>query len=246
MTTHTDAPAHRQPRTLAMGIVEALRERIDRNELAIGDKLPTEGEIMSAFGVSRTVVREAISKLQASGLVQTRHGIGSFVLGLPTAMPMHMPQEQLATLRDVVAVLELRIGLEAEAASLAARRRSDDELAAMRAAQQAFVKAMSDDGDAVAADRQLHIAIARATRNPHFEQLMNFIGAMLIPRSRINTARVAGQAREQYLRRVHAEHDSIVDAIANQDPEAARAAMRTHLSNSLERLRRADRPAEAG
>ena len=85
---------------------------------------------MAEFGVSRTVVREAISKLQASGLVQTRHGIGTFVVGLGDAAPFRIAPEQFATLRDVIAVLELRIGIETEAASLAAQRRKADNLRA--------------------------------------------------------------------------------------------------------------------
>jgi GntR family transcriptional regulator, transcriptional repressor for pyruvate dehydrogenase complex len=68
---------------------------------------------------------------------------------------------------------------------------------------------------------------------------MNYLGTMIIPRARLNTARVAGESRKEYLRRVNTEHENIVNAIANQDPEGARAAMRTHLANSRERLRRA-------
>jgi DNA-binding FadR family transcriptional regulator len=94
-------------------------------------------------------------------------------------------------------------------------------------------------GDAVQADFDLHLEIARASQNVHFVELMTYLGTMLIPRSRLNTAGIIGQDRREYLQRVHAEHESIVNAIANQDPEAARAAMRTHLSNSRERLRRA-------
>jgi DNA-binding FadR family transcriptional regulator len=63
---------------------------------------------------------------------------------------------------------------------------------------------------------------------------------MIIPRARLNTAKVAGEGRREYLQRVNVEHESIVNAIAGRDPEAARAAMRTHLANSRERLRRAD------
>ena len=87
--------------------------------------------------------------------------------------------------------------------------------------------------------------IARATQNAHFVELMMYLGTMLIPRTRVNTARLAGEGRRDFLRRVHAEHESIVDAIANRDPEAARATMRTHLSNSRERLCRAQAAALA-
>ncbi len=114
----------RRPRSLALELVEVLGDRIRDGSLSPGDKLPTEADFMAEFGVSRTVVREAISKLQAGGLVQTRHGIGTFVIGLGEAAPFKLAPEQFATLRDVIAVLELRIGIETEAASLAAQRRN--------------------------------------------------------------------------------------------------------------------------
>ena len=72
----------RKPRSLAQELVDALGERIRTGALPPGTKLPTEAAVMEEFGVSRTVVREAISKLQAAGLVDTRHGVGTFVVGL--------------------------------------------------------------------------------------------------------------------------------------------------------------------
>jgi GntR family transcriptional repressor for pyruvate dehydrogenase complex len=228
-----------RPRTLAVTLVDALGDRIRDGRLAAGQKLPTEAAIMEEFGVSRTVVREAISKLQASGLVATRHGVGTFVVGLGDAAPFRIPPEQLGTLRDVIAVLELRIGVETEAAALAAQRRTPENLAAMRAALAAFVLALEEGRDAVGPDFQFHLEIARATQNRHFAELMNSLGAQIIPRARLQTAEPLTPDRRDYLRRVNGEHDSILDAISAQDPEAARAAMRTHLANSRERRRRA-------
>jgi GntR family transcriptional repressor for pyruvate dehydrogenase complex len=228
-----------RPRTLAVTLVDALGDRIRDGRLAAGQKLPTEAAIMEEFGVSRTVVREAISKLQASGLVATRHGVGTFVVGLGDAAPFRIPPEQLGTLRDVIAVLELRIGVETEAAALAAQRRTPENLAAMRAALAAFVLALEEGRDAVGPDFQFHLEIARATQNRHFAELMNSLGAQIIPRARLQTAEPLTPNRRDYLRRVNGEHDSILDAISAQDPEAARAAMRTHLANSRERRRRA-------
>jgi GntR family transcriptional regulator, transcriptional repressor for pyruvate dehydrogenase complex len=150
-------PARRKPRTLALELVEALGDRIREGKLAPTDKLPTEAEIMDEFGVSRTVVREAISKLQASGLVETRHGIGTFVVGLGDAAPFHIDREQLSTLRDVIALLELRIGLETEAAGLASQRRTAENLAAMRSALDAFAQAVEANNDAVGPDFQFHL-----------------------------------------------------------------------------------------
>jgi GntR family transcriptional regulator, transcriptional repressor for pyruvate dehydrogenase complex len=229
----------RRPRSLALELVEALGDRIRDGRLAAGDKLPTEAAFMAEFGVSRTVVREAISKLQASGLVLTRHGIGTFVVGLGDAAPFKLAPEQFATLRDVIAVLELRIGIETEAASLAAQRRNADNLRQMRSALDAVAAAVEQGRDAVGPDFQFHLEIARATQNAHFAELMSSLGTMIIPRARLNGAPEMSEEQRQYLRRVNAEHESIFDAVRNQDSDAARAAMRTHLANSRERRRRA-------
>ena len=236
----------RRPRTLALELVDALGDRIRDGRFAPGDKLPTEAAVMEEFGVSRTVVREAISKLQASGLVQTRHGIGTFVVGVGDAAPFRIGPDQLATLRDVIAVLEVRIGLETEAAGLAAGRRTTKNLKAMREALDAFGQAIDEGRDAVAADFQFHVEIARATQNPHFGQLMNAFGQTIIPRARLDPSNRVDAERLDYLRRVNGEHESIFDAIARQDADAARAAMRTHLANSRERRRRAASLAAGG
>lgn len=229
----------RRPRTLALELVERFSDRIRAGELKPGDKLPTEAAIMEAFEVSRTVVREGISKLQAAGLVETRHGIGTFVIGPGNGPSFKITPEQFGTLQDVIAVLELRIGLETEAAGLAAQRRTADNLAALRQALDAVIAAVEAGQDSVAADFQFHLEIARATQNSHFTELMATLGAQIIPRARLEPAADMDAERQAYMRRVNSEHESILDAIASQDAESARAAMRTHLSNSRERRRRA-------
>ena len=239
MSASLSQPVRRRPRTLALELVESLGDRIRDGRIAPGDKLPTEAAIMEAYGVSRTVVREAISKLQASGLVETRHGIGTFVVGLGDGAAFRIAPEQMGTLHDVIAVLELRIGLETEAAALAALRRTPENLAQMRSALDAFSAALDQGRDAVGPDFQFHLEVARATQNPHFAELMGTLGAMIIPRARLGAEVGAQDAQRNYLQRANAEHENIYDAIASQDVEAARAAMRTHLANSRERRRRA-------
>lgn len=234
----------RRSRGLVSGVVDSLAASIRQGQLKAGDKLPTEAEIMTRFDVSRTVVREAISRLQASRLVETRHGIGTFVIEPPQPGNFRIAQEDLATVADVIALLELRISLETEAAGLAAQRRTEAQLEAMAAALRAFQQSIESDSDAVPSDFQFHMEVARATGNRHFADLMTYLGTMIIPRTRINTPRQAPEGRLSYLQRVHGEHESIFNAIRNQDTEAARAAMRTHLSNSRERLRKSQ-PGEA-
>jgi DNA-binding FadR family transcriptional regulator len=221
-------------------IVTALEADIRENRLQPGQKLPTESELMQRFEVSRTLVREAISRLQASGLVETRHGIGTFVMAPREVEPtFRIAPEDFATAADVVSLLELRISLESEAASLAAQRREDEHLQNMAAALAAFEASIhGEDSDAVPSDFQFHMEVARATGNRHFADLMTYLGTMIIPRTRINTANSAPEGRLAYLQRVHHEHESIYRAIRDRDAESARAAMRTHLTNSRERLRR--------
>lgn len=233
------APRARRPRGLVPEIVASLESDIREGRLVPGQKLPTESELVGRFDVSRTVVREAISRLQASGLVETRHGIGTFVIEPRVPEPtFRIAPEDFATAADVIELLELRISLESEAAALAAQRRSDVSLAAMAAALTSFNVAIHADSDAVPSDFQFHMEVARATGNRHFAELMTYLGTMIIPRTRLNTADRAPEGRLAYLERVHLEHENIFDAIRRQDAEAARAAMRTHLSNSRERLRR--------
>ena len=228
----------RRPRGLVNEIVESLAASIREGRMQPGEKLPTEAEIMVRFDVSRTVVREALSRLQASSLVETRHGIGTFVLAPHDAGNFKITAEDFATVDDVISVLELRISLETEAAGLAAQRRTDDNLMAMETALRAFQDSIDIDSDAVPPDFQFHMEVARSTGNRHFADLMTYLGTMIIPRTRVNTTQNAPEGRLNYLQRVHSEHESIYNAIRNRDAEAARAAMRTHLSNSRERLRK--------
>ena len=234
-------PLARRRGGLVAEIVGGLAADIREGHLQPGDKLPTEAEIMGRFSVSRTVVREALSRLQASGLVDTRHGIGTFVLPPAEGGTFRIAAEDFATVADVISVLELRISLETEAAGLAAQRRTPENLAAMAQALSAFHASIRLDSDAVPPDFQFHLEVARATGNRHFADLMTYLGTMIIPRTRVNTPSSAPEGRQSYLQRVNGEHETIYIAIRNQDTEAARAAMRTHLSNSRERLRRGGR-----
>lgn len=238
----TPGPPVARPRR-TRGLVQVIADDLARNIrdglIKPGDKLPSESEIMARFDVSRTVVREALSHLQASKLVETRHGIGTFALALPDSSNFKIAEEDFSTVADVISVLELRISLETEAAGLAAQRRTDANLATLEAALTAFSDSIQQDSDAVPSDFEFHMEVARATGNRHFADLMTYLGTMIIPRARVNTPNSAPEGRLSYLQKVHGEHESIFNAIRNQDSDAARAAMRTHLSNSRERLRRA-------
>jgi len=234
-----------RPRGLAHGLVDDLSGRIRSQVLRPGDKLPTESAIMQTYGVSRTVVREALSKLQAAGLVETRHGIGTFVLASRPGGIFRLDPADMTKSIEAIAVLELRISLETEAAGLASSRRTAEDLATMREALAAFAAAVAEGTDTVGPDFRFHLAIARATGNRYFGDILDHLGATIIPRTRITATRIPQADQSNYLQRVNREHDEIFEAIVRGDADSARAAMRVHLTNSRERLLRARAAAQA-
>ena len=231
-----DLPRKRS-RSLVQQVVDDLARKIRSGVHKPGERFPTEPVVMAEQGVSRTVVREAMSRLQAAGFVATRHGVGTFVLSPPAAEPVPMDQSTVMTIRDVMAMLELRISIETEAASLAALRRTDEHLAAMRRALADFEEGVNRGESSVEADFRFHLQIALATRNKYFEDFYRHLGTTTIPRTRVDTSKLSPEPPQSYLYRTNREHEYILDAIARQDPEAARAGMRMHLTNSSERLR---------
>jgi GntR family transcriptional repressor for pyruvate dehydrogenase complex len=233
------APPRKRNRSLVQEVMDELAARIRNGIYKPGEKFPTEPVVMAEQGVSRTVVREAMSRLLAGGFVETRHGVGTFVLPAPTTEATPMDVATVVTIRDVLAMLELRISLETEAASLAALRRTDEHLALMRRAVADFEKGLKRGETSVEADFQFHLQIALATGNKYFEDFYRHLGTTTIPRTRLDTPKLSPEPAESYLHRTNREHEDILDAIARKDPEGARAAMRMHLSNSCERLKRA-------
>ncbi|MCG7401295.1 MULTISPECIES: FadR/GntR family transcriptional regulator [Caballeronia] len=238
----TDASSIASPqarRSLTAQLVDALRAQIDAQELKGGSRLATEAEMVQRFGVSRTVVREALSRLQAAGLVETRHGIGTFVCEAGMSPLLQLDPADVAGSMDALAILELRISLETESAGLAAMRCDAARLATMRSTLGDFSRNVGEASDTVSPDLRFHMEIAHATGNRYFVEIMEHLGTRMIPRTRITATPIPRDQYADYLMRVNREHEQIADAIERGDADSARTAMRLHLINSRERLRRA-------
>lgn len=233
MQEDLDAPAPKRAHNLAHDLVEKLTQSILLGQLSPGDKLPSENAIVQEHGVSRTVVREAISKLQASGLVETRHGIGSFVIERAAEQGLRL---NVDTALGVRSILELRMGLETQAAALAASRRSEQQLLQMRQALDDYQRLLDSNDSCVEADRRFHLLIAEATGNVCFREIMQHLGSAMIPRQRLNAAERGAADLSKLGQLAHLEHEAILNAIKRQDPDAARAAMWLHLTNSRDRF----------
>lgn len=218
---------------LAHEIVAGLTQRIRLGQIAPGVKIPSESTLVREHGVSRTVVREAISQLQASGLVETRHGIGTFVLERDERQGFHLSRDTELSVRGI---LELRMGLETQAAALAALRRTDEQIVQMRQALDDYQSSLANSEHSVEADVRFHRLIAEATGNVYFTDIIHHLGKSVIPRTRINPGEQGGADFAPLGLAANQEHEAILKAIRRQDPDAARAAMLLHLSNSLERL----------
>jgi DNA-binding FadR family transcriptional regulator len=218
-------------------VVRDLSAHIDAGELAPGAKLPSERELMARYGVSRTVVREATSSLRASGRIATHQGRGAFVLSTPAAFRLTVDPGELATLRDVLQVMDIRVALEAEAAALAAARRSSAQLAAIAAALADLAAGLRRPAGNSASDVAFHLAIANATGNNYFSRLLEDLAPRMLPRARLDLFGGDRRRKADYLGRLQHEHSDIFRAIERRDVDSARAAMRLHLSNSRERLR---------
>lgn len=228
----------RPQRNRTAEVSERIATLITGGKLQPGERLPTEAELMEAMGVSRTVVREAVAALKADGLVVTRQGAGAFVASDAARMPFRIDPDSLSSIDDVIAVMELRLAVEVEAAALAAERAPAAAVKAIGVALAAIDRAIAAGESAVAEDFAFHQAIAKATANAHFPSFLNFLGVHVIPRQRVRSSMSSGEERTRYLKRVQSEHEEITAAIRAGDSSRARKAMRLHLENSLQRYRR--------
>src|SRR5436305_14389476 len=148
-------------RSLAHELVRRLTADITSGKIAPGSQLPTEQALIAATGVSRTVVREAVAALRADGLVITRQGVGAFVPE-NARRPLRIEVDPLSPLRAVLDVMELRTGIEIEAAGLAAERASAAQIRKIVECLEAVDAALKRDADAVTQDFALHCSIADA------------------------------------------------------------------------------------
>lgn len=227
--------------TLADHVTSLLAEQIRSGEFAPDTRLPSEMELTERFAVSRTVIREAISRLKSEGLVGSRRGSGTVVLGANQATPFRLDL-QVGDVRDsiqaVLRVIELRRGVEGEMAALAAQRRTRAQSHAIQQALKAIDVAADEGRDGVQEDFAFHAAISNAAHNPLYTSLVQFLSQFL--HAAIRVARINEARRADFQQQVRSEHAAIAQAIADGDASAARAAALQHMENSAHRIQAAD------
>ncbi|MFM9370080.1 FadR/GntR family transcriptional regulator [Streptomyces sp. Da 82-17] len=227
------------PVRLADRVAAILSEEIESGRLAEGDKLPTEVELVKQLGVSRTVIREAVSRLRNAGLVEPRQGRGVFVMPRRTRpLDLEADGEGSATKAKVLKIVEVRRAMEGEAASLAAARATPADVERMRQALTAIDEAVASGGDGVDEDLAFHQSIAESTGNEVMVSTVRYLGEVL--RSGIRVTRANEARRDDFFEAVRVEHHAILTAIESGDPDAARDAVRRHMTHAASRLQDAD------
>jgi GntR family transcriptional repressor for pyruvate dehydrogenase complex len=217
----------------------AMMTRIATGALVPGSRLPTEQALSGEFGVSRTVVREAIARLKAEGLVETRQGAGAFVAQNQLGIPFRIAPDSVDSFEATVEVLELRLAVESEAAALAAERASRKQLDAIRAALDAVRAAFERGNDGVDEDLRFHRAIAQATHNTKYVDLTEFLERYVRHQIRMTGGKIARASR---MADTQSEHEKIFQAIAARDADAARISAREHFRKGIERIERSRAP----
>ncbi len=214
-------------------IASHIGKEIAEGRVMAGEKLPTEHILAKTFGVSRSVVREAIAQLRNEGLVETRQGVGAFVTEALRRGSIRIEQADLHDRESFRSLFQLRMPLEIEAAGLAAvhhvdadLKKLDDSLARMTGAEK-----WTDQG--IVADLVFHRALAAATHNEYYPLFIGFIAERIS--LAINAARAAA-VLEEIVEVTIAEHVAIRDAVATRDPLVARTAMRHHIMGAAGRL----------
>jgi DNA-binding FadR family transcriptional regulator len=224
-------------RAMSDQVAQQLLKQIEVGSFRATGKLPTEAALAQEFGVSRTVIREAISRLKNEGVVEPRQGSGVFISQHAAIRPLRIDYAEAVDAKSLPHLLAVRRAIEAEVAAEAARRRSDADMDAIDATLRAIDEAVAQGRDGVAEDLAFHRALAVVTGNPYFLKTLDFLNQYLEAGMKVTRGNEA--ARDDFSRQVRDEHAAIVAAIRAGDPMAARNAACTHMYNAARRLAQA-------
>jgi GntR family transcriptional repressor for pyruvate dehydrogenase complex len=224
--------------SLSEKLAQTLESSIREGKLGKGEKLPTENALVEKYGVSRTVVREAFSRLKSLGLIETRQGSGAFIKALPRPDTGKLKLIPDGSVDAVLKVVEVRRALEAESAALAAERRTVKSMQKIKQSMLALDHAVASGGDGVTEDVAFHAAIAQAAGNSFLLDTLAYLNQFLENATRVTRANEATRADLEDA--VRNEHLAIVQAIEAGDAKAARLAGTKHMLNAAKRIGHAD------
>ena len=225
-------------KNLSGRVAEVLLGKIREGGLTPGTRLPTEHVLAQRFGVSRTVIREAMISLKAQGVIETRQGSGAFVRQPTPSSSFALDPLARDSIRQILLMIELRRGIDSEIAALAASRRDPRQIEEIRLALRAVDDAVAAGGSGVREDLEFHLCLARATGNPYWSKLIEMFAPQI--QAVITVTRAKINRRQAFQKSTKDNHERVVEAIVAGDVEEARAAARAHMDGAAERVAEAD------
>jgi GntR family transcriptional repressor for pyruvate dehydrogenase complex len=237
-TTHTPGEIFQsleRDATLSARVTDTIKSYIVTGQFHAGDRLPAERELARQFGVSRTVIREAVRALTAQGLLEVRAGSGSVVRNpsaqaVAESMSLYLRMGMDTHQIDYPKLLEVRRILEVEIAGLAAQRRTDEDIALLDAILQETERVGGDREGWTQNDMAFHAMLARATKNELFALLLDSLAEALV------TMRRKGFSVPGAAARTLKYHGAILKQVTAGDPDQARQAMRDHLDEAQDTI----------
>ncbi|MGJ8546184.1 MAG: FadR/GntR family transcriptional regulator [Sulfitobacter sp.] len=223
----------RKRQTLADQLYGQILEQIVSDVLKQGDKLPSEHQIASAFEVSRPVVREALRKLQEDGLVEARHGVGTFVRRRPPEKLIEYTTAE--SVAGLMRATEARMTVESATARLAAQRASPKDLQRIEKSLKDLESSMQARAPLVAADYDFHRAIAQASGNAVFVEMLD-CARNAIEQGIDVAQKLTREGAQSRVDAVAREHRQIYEAILARDADAAALCMSYHLLQARHRI----------
>lgn len=213
-------------------VAKFLASELEKGSLQPGYPLPSEAQLSDQFDVSRTVIREALARLKYDGLLETKQGSKSIVAGPGTKRVFRLDRLEVTDLAEIGHLYEFRTILESEAAALAAKRRSQRDLAKLHHILETLDQAVRDGLDGTSANVDFHMAIVEASGNPFLKDFMQFFSGKIwdLVQADRDHSNQKGLPPD-----VQQEHGSIYEAISAGNPEKARRAIRAHLKNAAKR-----------
>jgi len=223
------APPVREDTSLA--VARKLLNYLLTSDLRRGDRLPSERELAESAGVSRPVMREAMKALGFLGLLEVRPGDGTFLAATQSSLlPKVIEWGVLLGEKPTHDVIEARTHIEVAVARIAAERREDADVDELAAHLDAMLGAVEDKETFQHADVAFHLSLARASGNVVFADILNSMHALLDVWSKRTLA------NSEDLNPYYEEHLAVFEGVKAQDPDAAAAAMRLHMSGALQRI----------
>lgn len=233
MTRKTDKCKIERPERLSDQVADLFMEQIKEGLFKVGDSIPSEASLSKQFGVSRTVIREALARLKYEGVLESKRKTGAQIGSLANLLTFRLDVGAEVSSQELTALYELRAALEGDAAALAAERRSEKQISVLKNHFENIAQAIRTDKDYSKSDAAFHQTIADASGNIYLRDFTNFLSdqlSFLIARA---TERVKRQSNS--LTQIQNEHEDILNAIVSGDPLQAREAAREHLRNAFRR-----------